>query len=64
MATGSIGGIFAYYHPDLGWYTASLIGTTISMFVMGAATLLAPRPFTWSALGEGHTKTTSHASIS
>lgn len=64
MAMGSIGGVFAYYHPSLGWYTASLVGTTISMVVMSASTLLAPRPFTWSALSEGHVETTSHASIS
>jgi urea-proton symporter len=48
MLLGSIGGLIAYF--TLGWYTASLIGTAISMVVTVASTHLAPRGFEWSRL--------------
>jgi Na+/proline symporter len=64
MLLGSAAGVFAYYHPALGWYTASLIGTTVSMVVMSLSTLLAPRPFSWRTLNESHPEDTSHASVS
>ena len=52
MALGSIGGLIAYF--SLGWYTASLIGTAISLVVTVASTRWAPHSFEWSRLAAGH----------
>jgi Na+/proline symporter len=47
MVLGSAAGLIAYYHPSLGWYTASLISVTVSMAVVCIASWLAPRTFDW-----------------
>jgi Na+/proline symporter len=47
MVLGSAAGLIAYYHPSLGWYTASLISVTVSMAVVCVASWLAPRAFDW-----------------
>lgn len=52
MALGSIGGLIAYF--TLGWYTASLVGTAISLVVTVASTRWAPHTFEWSRLDAGH----------
>lgn len=48
MVLGSACGLFAYY--QLGWYTAALIGTAVSMVVVVASSWLRPNEFSWSAL--------------
>lgn len=44
VVAGSLLGIWAYYNPALGWFTASLIGAAVSMVVTIAARWLAPQP--------------------
>ena len=51
MLLGSGGGLIAYF--SLGWYTASLIGTAISMVVVVASTRFAPQSFDWARLDAG-----------
>jgi Na+/proline symporter len=48
MVAGSVAGLWAYY--TLGWYTASLIGTVVSMLIVLSTSKLAPRPFDWALL--------------
>lgn len=50
MILGSVAGLVAYYHPALGWFTASLISVTVSMAVVCLSTWMAPRPFDWNQL--------------
>jgi len=50
MILGSSAGLFAYHHPSLGWYTASLVSVAVSMLVVFISTALAPRPFDWNKL--------------
>ena len=50
MILGSVTGLVAYY--ELGWYTASLIATTVSMFVTILSRYLNPTDFDWSELNE------------
>jgi Na+/proline symporter len=50
MLLGSGTGLVAYF--QLGWYTASLVSTAVSLLVMVTATVLAPRSFDWSRLDE------------
>ncbi|MGB6223115.1 sodium:solute symporter family transporter [Haloferula sp.] len=45
IITGCTLGVIAYYHPDFGWYTASLIGAAISMLATIAARWIAPKPY-------------------
>ena len=47
MILGSTAGLIAYYHPQLGWYTASLISVSVSMTVTCASSWMAPKPFDW-----------------
>lgn len=44
IIAGSILGVFAYYHPGFGWFTASLIGAAVSMLTTIAARWIAPTP--------------------
>jgi Na+/proline symporter len=48
MVLGSSIGLFAYF--QIGWYTASLIGTAVSFLTLVGTTLLRPRAFDWGAL--------------
>lgn len=48
MIAGSAVGLWAYY--QLGWYTAALIGTGVSMAVVVAARWLRPVEFNWRTL--------------
>jgi Na+/proline symporter len=48
MVLGSASGLFAYY--ELGWYTAALIGTAVSMAVVVTSSWLRPGDFAWSKL--------------
>ena len=41
---GSSVGVWAYWEPSLGWYTASLIGAAISMLATLAARWISPAP--------------------
>jgi Na+/proline symporter len=50
MVAGSALGLVAYY--TLGWYTAALVGTVVSMIITVAGTRLFPRTFSWHALRE------------
>jgi Na+/pantothenate symporter len=50
MVLGSTIGLIAYFKT--GWYTASLVGATVSMVVVGLTTLLWPREFDWKKLNE------------
>jgi hypothetical protein len=55
LVLGSAGGLVAYY--TLGWYTAALIGTAVSMVIVVTTTLLMPRPdFDWKTLSEHPTR--------
>ncbi len=45
VVAGSVLGVWAYYTPSLGWYTASLIGAAVSMIATIAARWIAPTPF-------------------
>lgn len=48
MLMGSSVGLIAYF--TIGWYIATLVGTTVSMLVVVLSTLAAPRRFDWSRL--------------
>ncbi len=48
MLLGSATGLYAYY--TIGWYTAALIGTAVSMVIVIGGTFLAPRSFDWERL--------------
>lgn len=48
MLLGSASGLVSYY--TIGWYTAALVGTAVSMVVTIVSTKLAPSEFAWSAL--------------
>lgn len=48
MLLGSAAGLWGYY--EIGWYTAALIGTSVSMVVVLASALLAPSTFDWARL--------------
>ena len=48
MLTGSTLGLVAYY--TIGWYTAALVGTCISMVITILFTVIAPQDFSWSRL--------------
>ncbi|MCH7225652.1 urea transporter [Haloferula sp. A504] len=37
IVAGSVLGVIAYYHPDFGWFTASLVGAAVSMVATIAA---------------------------
>ena len=50
MLIGSVVGLISYF--TLGWYTASLIGTAVSMIIVLIATMIAPRSFDWKRLNE------------
>lgn len=52
MAMGSLSGLVAYF--TLGWYTASLIGASISMLIVCLCAWLIPhQTFHWNSLNEG-----------
>lgn len=51
MLVGSLGGLIAYF--TLGWYTATLIGTAISMVVVVTTSRFAPQDFAWERLDAG-----------
>ncbi len=56
MVLGSASGLWAYY--ELGWYTAALIGTGVSMLIVVSARILKPATFAWEALQQpAHTST-------
>jgi Na+/proline symporter len=48
MLLGSVIGLIAYF--QIGWYTASLIGTAVSFLTVVLTTLLQPRAFDWRRL--------------
>ena len=48
MVTGTVSGLIAYYM--LGWYTAALVGTLVSMCVLLVWSRLAPGNFDWRTL--------------
>ncbi len=50
MILGSSLGVIAYY--QIGWFTASLIGSGISLFIIAVGTLLRPDSFDWKSLNE------------
>lgn len=50
MVLGSACGLVAYY--QIGWFTASLVGSGVSMLVVFASTFLWPQDFDWSRLNE------------
>lgn len=50
---GSVGGLVSYY--AIGFYTAALVGATISMIVVVVTTRLRPVEFDWDQLRESHT---------
>jgi Na+/pantothenate symporter len=56
MILGSASGLVSYY--TIGWYTAALVGTAVSMVVVIASTKLAPRTFAWSALAAAEGRAT------
>lgn len=56
MILGSACGLLAYYL--IGWFTASLIGSGVSMIVVFVSTWLAPQPFDWKTLNEHPTQKT------
>ncbi|MFC7339487.1 urea transporter [Haloferula chungangensis] len=45
IMTGCTLGVIAYYHPAMGWYTASLVGAAISMVITISARWIAPKPY-------------------
>ncbi len=51
MVLGSTLGLIGYF--VVGWYVGALIGAAVSMLVVLAGALLAPRGFAWSRLREG-----------
>ncbi len=44
IVAGSVLGVWAYYTPSLGWFTASLIGAAVSMVATIAGRWIAPTP--------------------
>ena len=52
MLTGSVFGLIAYFY--LGWYTASLVGASVSMVITILFSVLKPEKFTWESLNEQH----------
>jgi urea-proton symporter len=50
MVLGSAMGLYCYY--EIGWFTAALIGTSVSMVVVIATTVARPREFDWRRLNE------------
>lgn len=48
MLCGSAAGLFAYY--AIGWYTAALIGTGVSMVITVISTKVSPQSFDWKEL--------------
>lgn len=60
MVLGSAAGLAAYF--TLGWYTASLIGTAVSMIVVCVSTWLKPGRFDWKTLNEAHVSTSTGVS--
>lgn len=50
MILGSATGIWAYY--GIGWFTASLIGSGVSLLIIGGGSLLKPQGFDWRTLNE------------
>lgn len=50
MVAGSVSGLIAYYF--IGWYTASLIGATVSMIVVYLFSRLSKESFNWKDLQE------------
>ena len=50
MLLGSVIGLIAYF--QIGWYTASLIGTAVSFLTVVLTTLLQPREFKWRTLAQ------------
>jgi len=52
MAAGSLVGLWAYF--NIAWYSATLIGTVVSMVVVIAGGLIAPRDCNWRELAEAH----------
>ncbi len=50
MISGSVIGLIAYF--QMGWYTASLIGATVSIIVTVAFAKLAPDNFDWKKMDE------------
>jgi Na+/proline symporter len=51
MVLGSATGLVSYY--QLGWYTAALVGTAVSMVVVLLSSWLRPGDFAWAALNPG-----------
>jgi SSS family transporter len=56
MILGTVLGLMLYI--ELGWYTASLIGATVSMLTVVISTALFPSDFDWNDLNEAHPETT------
>lgn len=54
MVLGSLCGLTAYF--ELGWYTASLIGATVSIIVTTAFARWMPENFNWKKLDESPSK--------
>jgi Na+/proline symporter len=52
MLMGSVLGLIAYFY--LGWYTASLIGASVSMVITILFSVLKPSEFAWDTLNEKH----------
>jgi Na+/proline symporter len=52
MLLGSLIGLIAYFY--LGWYTASLIGASVSMLTVVICTYAFPENFDWKLLDEKH----------
>ncbi len=52
MLLGSVIGLGAYFY--LGWYTASLIGASVSMITVIVCTYAFPENFDWKTLDEKH----------
>ncbi len=50
MVLGSAVGVTAYY--QIGWFTASLIGSGVSMLVVFVSSAIAPESFDWQSLDE------------
>jgi urea-proton symporter len=48
MVLGSAAGLIAYH--QIGWYTAALVGTAVSMLIVITTTKAAPRSFDWTRL--------------
>lgn len=52
MVLGTTSGLVAYF--TIGWFSASLIGATVSMLITVGSTWLAPQDFSWQTLDEAH----------